>query len=202
MENYIIQHCKNLNDLECLFDFMSKHLNFDIKNCIYVQNRKEELNLQFSRDHSLLIFVKNEDGDIVAGLSMKHIDNDEVTLGMLAVETAYRQQGIGRKAIKYVEKLCNQKGYKLISLGARTDSANFYLRMDYKPMLMVEVFENRTIRDIDKFIRINYKLKCLSMESSNKKAFYSISNIDEQMIDDLCNTFTEAEVQFVFTKSI
>ena len=202
MENYIIQHCKNLNDLDCLFAFMSIHLNFDIKNCIYVQSRKDELKLQFARDKSMLIFIRNEDGDIIAGLSMKHSDNDEITLGMLAVGTRCRRQGIGRKLVEYVENLCALRGYKQISLGARTSSANFYIQMNYEPILMVELFGDNSIYALDEFIRSTYKLKCVSMETGNKKAFYSIDNVDEQMIDRLSTTFTEAEVQFVFTKNI
>ncbi|KFZ26895.1 MAG: Nucleotidyltransferase domain protein [Candidatus Izimaplasma bacterium HR2] len=198
-----IHHCLSKRDIVDMFNFMSANLDFVIKNDLYVKLRRKELNSQFLKDKELLLYIKDND-EIICALSMKHKDDKEITLSMLATNKKDQKYGLAKRILIEAERLCVNKGYKRISLGARASSANFYVKMNYKPMLMVQVFGKINIDDI---LRVNkeqknYEVINIIDNIHNKSVFLEIETVDEMDIKIFQDNLKHPDVQYVFTKEL
>jgi DNA-binding transcriptional MerR regulator/ribosomal protein S18 acetylase RimI-like enzyme len=88
-------------------------------------------------DQRSLLLVAEVEG-AVAGAAMGFLTPlSGATLRILAVESRYRQQGVGRALLRQFEAGAARLGVRRISLGA-DDEAGFYVRHGYQMMLLLQ----------------------------------------------------------------
>ena len=77
------------------------------------------------------VMAKTASGQTV-GVGRIHSNTvDEWQIRYMAVDDAYRCQGIGSKILQYLEVYAQSQGAKRITLNARETAVIFYLRHDY-----------------------------------------------------------------------
>lgn len=74
-----------------------------------------------------------DDAILVASVSIKIIDFENVQLRQMAVSQKYQGKYIGAKLISLTEKELKDKGYKRITMDARVSAMNFYNKQGYSP---------------------------------------------------------------------
>lgn len=77
------------------------------------------------------VVVAEESGEII-GCCIVYYVLDEGEIARIAVESSYRHQGVGRKILEQVEKLCKEKGVVRLMLDVR--ESNMTARIFYKAL--------------------------------------------------------------------
>jgi len=86
--------------------------------------------LEKEKDNMLIGAFEDED---MLGCCMLVEENPEtVRLRQMAVLNDLQGKGIGRALMNFAENLARDRGYKIISMHARKNSAGFYEKMGYK----------------------------------------------------------------------
>ena len=87
--------------------------------------------------------IENLDDRLVGGLILAPVDNEEIRMMQVAVDTKYQHEGIGREMVKYAEKRAKEAGFSKIVMHAMLSVVNFYERMGYKQER--DIFEEKGI---------------------------------------------------------
>ena len=87
--------------------------------------------------------IENLDDRLVGGLILAPVDNEEIRMMQVAVDTKYQHEGIGREMVKYAEKRAKESGFSKIVMHAMLSVVNFYERMGYKQE--GDIFEEKGI---------------------------------------------------------
>ena len=87
--------------------------------------------------------IENLDDRLVGGLILAPVDNEEIRMMQVAVDTKYQHEGIGREMVKYAEKRAKEAGFSKIVMHAMLSVVNFYERMGYKQE--GDIFEEKGI---------------------------------------------------------
>ena len=69
---------------------------------------------------------------IIGGLILAPVDNNQVRLMQVAVDPAYRGEGIGRALVQYAEDRARKAGFTKIVMHAMLSVVIFYEKMGYK----------------------------------------------------------------------
>lgn len=75
------------------------------------------------------------DKDLIVGFAIMHFRDDSAHLNLLAVEQAYRRNGIGSRLIEWLEESSRVAGVRFISLEVRSSNhraLSFYSRLGYR----------------------------------------------------------------------
>ena len=72
------------------------------------------------------------DDKLVGGLILAPVNDEEIRLMQVAVDTRYQGEGIGRDLVKYAEKRAREAGYGKIVMHAMLSVVHFYEKMNYK----------------------------------------------------------------------
>ncbi len=83
------------------------------------------------------------DDRLIGGLILAPVNNEEIRLMQVAVDTRYQGEGIGRDLVKYAEKRAREAGYTRIVMHAMLSVVHFYEKMSYKQY--GEIFEENGI---------------------------------------------------------
>ncbi len=75
--------------------------------------------------------IENLDDQLVGGLVLAPVNNEEVRMMQVAVETRYQGEGIGRDLVKYAEKRAKDSGFSKIVMHAMLSVVNFYEKIGY-----------------------------------------------------------------------
>lgn len=75
--------------------------------------------------------VEQLDDKLVGGLILAPLDNENIRLMQVAVDTVYRGEGIGRELVKYAEKRAKEAGYSKIIMHAILSVVGFYEKLGY-----------------------------------------------------------------------
>ncbi len=75
--------------------------------------------------------VEQLDDKLVGGLILAPLDNENIRLMQVAVDTVYRGEGIGRELVKYAEKRAKEAGYSKIIMHAMLSVVGFYEKLGY-----------------------------------------------------------------------
>lgn len=191
-----------------LFYFFSKTFFYEDKEhnqrYEYMYERYNEMKRQFEVDKDLLFYMEDKN-EIIAGLTIKNRnEKDEATIGMLAVSRNYRNKGIAEMLMRTAEDECSKKGIKFLSLGARVNALNFYKKMGYNPMLMVQIYDFETIENV-KNVNDRYKNYPIINEYKDVAygfVFFEIENLLIKDINHFENNLDVCNVQYVFTKEL
>ncbi|WP_294353683.1 GNAT family N-acetyltransferase [uncultured Clostridium sp.] len=120
MNNYIIQECDDKLGEEVI----DKLVYYNLSKVPLKQN-KEFI--------SINKIIKNEKGEIIAGILSRMYCWNCLFVDTLFVDEIYRGQGLGEKLLKEVEKVAINKGCELIHLDTFDFQAkDFYLKYGYE----------------------------------------------------------------------
>lgn len=75
--------------------------------------------------------VEELDDKLVGGLVLAPVNDEDVRMMQVAVDTRYQGEGIGRDLVKYAEKRAKQSGFSKIIMHAMLSVVNFYERIGY-----------------------------------------------------------------------
>lgn len=98
------------------------------------------LGLKFSKENlesevdELRYGLLNSNGELIACLLVRILDNSVAKLRQMAVKEDLRGKGIGRELMNKVESELNKKNFKKIELHARMYAKEFYDKLGYSPI--------------------------------------------------------------------
>ena len=75
--------------------------------------------------------IEQLDDKLVGGLILAPIDNDDIRMMQVAVDTKYQGEGIGRELVKYAEKRAKEAGYHRLIMHAMLSVVGFYEKLGY-----------------------------------------------------------------------
>ncbi|MBQ8677445.1 MAG: GNAT family N-acetyltransferase [Alphaproteobacteria bacterium] len=75
--------------------------------------------------------VEGLDDRLVGGLVLIPVNDEEVRMMQVAVDTRYQGEGIGRDLVKYAEKRAKASGFSKIIMHAMLSVVNFYEKIGY-----------------------------------------------------------------------
>lgn len=75
--------------------------------------------------------IESLDDKLVGGLILAPVNDKEIRLMQVAVDTVHQGEGIGRELVAYAEKRAKQAGYSQIVMHAMLSVVNFYEKLGY-----------------------------------------------------------------------
>ena len=76
--------------------------------------------------------IENLDDKLIGGLILAPVNDEEIRLMQVAVDTKYQGEGVGRELVKYAEKRAKEAGYSKIIMHAMLSVVHFYEKMGYQ----------------------------------------------------------------------
>ncbi len=202
-----IKTVKNKKELKKVFDFLSMTFYDDAKknneHYFTMSERLMEMEKQLEVDNELLMYIE-EDKKIIAAITGKGMDTEKkkITLGVIAIDPNYRKKGYAKALINEFEKRCKDKGIKHIDLGARFRACPLYIKLGYKPSLMIQVFDFANIDDVKKANKFNLKEGFSWQSDAYGFIFFEIDEIKEEYIDWFEQNVKTAHAQYIFEKDL
>lgn len=202
-----IKTVKNKKELKKVFDFLSMTFYDDAKknneHYFTMSERLMEMEKQLEVDNELLMYIE-EDKKIIAAITGKGMDTEKkkITLGVIAIDPNYRKKGYAKAMINEFEKRCKDKGIKHIDLGARFRACPLYIKLGYKPSLMIQVFDFANIDDVKKANKFNLKEGFSWQSDAYGFIFFEIDEIKEEYIDWFEQNVKTAHAQYIFEKDL
>ena len=202
-----IKTVKNKQELKKVFDFLSMTFYDDAKknkeHYFTMSERLMEMEKQLEVDNELLMYIE-KDKKIIAAITGKGMDTEKkkITLGVIAIDPNYRKKGYAKAMINEFEKRCKDKGIKHIDLGARFRACPLYIKLGYKPSLMIQVFDFANIDDVKKANKFNLKEGFSWQSDAYGFVFFEIDEIKEEYIDWFEQNVKTAHAQYIFEKDL
>lgn len=75
--------------------------------------------------------IDNSTNELIGGLILVPIDNDEIRVMQVAVDVVHQGEGIGRKLIEYAESVAKEIGYTRIVMHAMLSVVGFYEKLGF-----------------------------------------------------------------------
>lgn len=204
---YSISTVKDEKCLKEVFNFLSSLFYEDAlennEHYYTMSDRLEEMKRTFEIDKDFLMYIEDND-KIIAALTGKSLDlnKGKITIGVIGVSNSYRRKGIAKLLITEFEKRCLEKNIKHIDLGARFRACPLYLDLNYKPSLMIQVFDFSTIDDIRKNNKFNFRELSSYQSDIYGFIFYEIDEVKEEYIKWFEQSVKTAHAQFIFEKDL
>lgn len=76
--------------------------------------------------------IENLDDKLVGGLVLAPVNDQEIRMMQVAVDSTHQGEGIGRQLVAYAEKRAKEVGYKIIVMHAMLSVVSFYEKLSYK----------------------------------------------------------------------
>lgn len=202
-----IKTIKNKKELKNVFNFISKTFYEDAKvhneHYYTMGERFYEMEKQLEEDNDFIMYITEKD-KILAALTGKNIDKEhkKITMGVLAVEKAYRKQGYAKKLIKEFETSCIKKGIKHIELGARFRACPLYINLGYKPFLMVQVYDFITINEIRKANTFQLEEKSSYQSDTYGFIIFKVDKVKKEYVNYFEKNVKTSYVEYIFEKDL
>lgn len=87
--------------------------------------------------------IENSTDELIGGLILVPIDNDEIRVMQVAVDTVHQGEGIGKKLIEHAENIAREIGYEKLVMHAMLSVVSFYEKLGFKQNS--ELFEEKGI---------------------------------------------------------
>ena len=87
--------------------------------------------------------VESLDDKLVGGLLMVPLNDEEIRMMQVVVDTKYQGEGIGKELVLYAIKRAKEAGYSRLIMHAMLSVVNFYEKLDFKQE--GEIFEERGV---------------------------------------------------------
>ena len=101
------------------------------------------LTLKLEDDRLRTHFCAVEDGEVVACVSLKPVEDGSLQLKQMAVKEGRRLAGIGAALVTQAEAWARDRGVATMMMHARIGAEGFYARLGYQPE--GPIFEENTI---------------------------------------------------------
>ena len=75
--------------------------------------------------------VESLDDKLVGGLMLIPLNDEEIRLMQVAVDSKYQREGVGHAMVEYAEKRAREAGYSVIIMHAMLSVVHFYEKMGY-----------------------------------------------------------------------
>lgn len=75
--------------------------------------------------------IESLDDKLIGGLILAPVDNENIRLMQVAVETKHQHEGVGHKLVEYAEQRAKEAGYSTIVMHAMLSVVHFYETMNY-----------------------------------------------------------------------
>lgn len=76
--------------------------------------------------------VESLDDNLVGGLMLVPVNDEEIRLMQVAVDSKYQREGVGREMVKYAENRAKEAGYSRIVMHAMLSVVHFYEKLGYR----------------------------------------------------------------------
>lgn len=76
--------------------------------------------------------IENSTDTLIGGLILVPLDNEEIRVMQVAVDTVHQGEGIGRQLIKHAEDIAKEIGYEKIVMHAMLSVVSFYEKLGFK----------------------------------------------------------------------
>ncbi|MBR5598898.1 MAG: GNAT family N-acetyltransferase [Alphaproteobacteria bacterium] len=76
--------------------------------------------------------IESSTDELIGGLILVPIDDEEIRVMQVAVDTVHQGEGIGKKLIKHAETIAKKIGYERIVMHAMLSVVSFYEKQGYK----------------------------------------------------------------------
>lgn len=76
--------------------------------------------------------VESLDDNLVGGLMLVPVNDEEIRLMQVAVDSKYQREGVGCEMVKYAEKRAGEAGYSRIVMHAMLSVVHFYEKLGYR----------------------------------------------------------------------
>lgn len=76
--------------------------------------------------------IESLDDKLVGGLILAPVNDKEIRLMQVAVDTVHQGEGIGRELVAYAEKRAKEAGYSKIVMHAMLSVVHFYEKLGYR----------------------------------------------------------------------
>lgn len=76
--------------------------------------------------------VESLDDNLVGGLMLVPVNDEEIRLMQVAVDSKYQREGVGREMVKYAENRAREAGYSRIVMHAMLSVVHFYEKLGYR----------------------------------------------------------------------
>ena len=76
--------------------------------------------------------VESLDDNLVGGLMLVPVNDEEIRLMQVAVDSKYQREGVGPEMVKYAEKRAREAGYSRIVMHAMLSVVHFYEKLGYR----------------------------------------------------------------------
>ena len=202
-----IKVVKNQQELKSLFNFFASTFYDDAiefnEHYYTMGERYEEMLKQFEIDNNFIFYIEEND-KIIGGITAKNMDleSKKITLSIIAISKNYRRKGYAKKLVEHFEKLCTEKGIKNIELGARFRACSLYEKLNYKPSLMVQVFDFSTIDDVKNSNSLNLKIKSEWQGGTYGFILFEVNKVSEKYIKMFESNVKTAHAQYIFEKEL
>lgn len=202
-----IKTISDLTKLKNVFYFISKTFYEDAlkynEHYFTMSERFLEMEEQLKNDNELLLYIE-EKGEIIAALTSKKINKEKkkITLGIIAVKTEYRRNGLAKELIIEFEKRCKNKGIYHIDLGSRYRACPLYTSLGYKPSLMIQVFDFSTIDDIKKENIFGLEIEDEFQDITYGFIIFKVDRVINEYINHFEKNVKNCFTQYIFKKDI
>ena len=76
--------------------------------------------------------IENSTDELIGGLILVPIDNEEIRVMQVAIDTIHQGEGIGRKLIEHAENIAKEIGYEKLIMHAMLSVVGFYEKLGFK----------------------------------------------------------------------
>lgn len=75
--------------------------------------------------------IEGLDDKLIGGLILAPVNDEEVRMMQVAVDTRYQGEGVGREMVRYAEERAKESGFSKIVMHAMLSVVNFYEKAGY-----------------------------------------------------------------------
>jgi ribosomal protein S18 acetylase RimI-like enzyme len=122
-----------------------------------------------------------------------------ILLGEMAVSDKYRGKGIGKKLLKKFEDNSKKLNKNYIQLGSWESAEKFYLKEGYKPLIFVQIYHNKVLKNYKK---LGYNIIKETNYTDSKRLFIKIDKYNSRIKEKIKKDFNAYDVIYLFRKEI
>lgn len=119
----------------------------EIRKKVFIEEKKVPETIEIDEEDVLCVtcnhFLVKYDGICAGTFRCKYINKDEIKVQRFCFLKEFRNKGIGKKALNYIENYYSKKGINTINLDSKFEVYKFYEKCGYEKIS--DVFEEANI---------------------------------------------------------
>ena len=198
--DYTIKHITTEQELDAALTLDKEVFGVPSEQSSSAYSRERLLERMQSAYGDLLLYA--EFGSEIIGIVFGRVeDNGSVTVGPVAVDTRFRQQGIAWELMLELENRAFRHGIHHLGLGAVQTAEGFYAKLGYTGNLLIQSEKH----SIEELLALNTKYKVLSTkvyDGTVNQVLLELPAADREFQRYCENTLPGCHTQMVFFKNI